>query len=241
MEEDAIQKIVLCERARFYFRREQIGNENVYRSPVFDILNVCSLFGLTNEVRNMVERQHLYSKEVWRDMVWKRGWTLEDTYWKIEFQLHKNLDILKGVCKECRYLSWWKISDEHPELMRKCEILARIVCHATTLRGDDIRRKRQYGVDKMCNLYDMYEQEDAKHLVLNCPYYQIERNMMLHEISDIDDGSGHSLADANNNMLFSLLGGPLVGHSKSQNEKIFFLFLKNSGSPIVHLFCFSIL
>ena len=226
MEDDAVQKIVFCERARFYFLHEQIGIDNLYRSPVFDILNVCSLFGLTNEVKNMVERQHYFSKEIWRDMVWKRGWTLEDTYWNIEFRLHKSLDLLKGVCKECRYLSWWKISDEHPELMRKCEILARIVCHATILKGDDIRLKRQYGVDKMCNLCDMYEQEDAKHLVLNCPYYHIERNMMLHEIDEIDDGSGQLLAYANNNMLFSLLGGSIVGLSESQNEKIWLISLR---------------
>ena len=72
----------------------------------------------------------------------------------------------------------------------------------------------------------MYEQEDAKHLVLNCPYYQIERNMMLHEIDEIDDGSGQLLADANNNILFSLLGGPIIGLSESQNEKIWLISLK---------------
>ena len=107
----------------------------------------------------------------------------------------QNLDILKGVCNECRYLSWWKISDKHPELMKRCEILARIVCHATTLRGDDIRCKSQNGVEKMCNLCDQYENENARHLVLNCPYYQIERDKMLQDISEIDDGSGQLLAD----------------------------------------------
>ena len=32
-------------------------------------------------------------------------------------------------------------------------------------------------------------------LVLNCPYYQIGRDKMLQDISEIDDGSGQLLAD----------------------------------------------
>ena len=83
MDDDALPKVIFCERAKFDFTHELIGIENVHRSPVFDILNLCSIFGLSEEVRNMVERQHFYSKEIWKDKVWKRGWALEDTYWNI--------------------------------------------------------------------------------------------------------------------------------------------------------------
>ena len=92
---------------------------------------LLNTFGLLVDVRNMVERQHFYSKSGWREKVWKRGWELEDIYWNIEKQLHKSLGLLGNVHPSSRYLTWWAISDKYPNLVRKCSVMSKILSHAS--------------------------------------------------------------------------------------------------------------
>ena len=65
----------------------------------------------------MVLRGHMFSKEVWKRMVWDRGWSLEDTYWSLEARLYKDLDLIVRVCSRPQYLTWWALSNKFPELM----------------------------------------------------------------------------------------------------------------------------
>ena len=65
---------ILCDRARIYFSNENFGADNLSRSVVFDLLNVSSVFGLIEEVKNMIKNQHFYPKSVWRNIVWRRAW-----------------------------------------------------------------------------------------------------------------------------------------------------------------------
>ena len=48
-------------------------------------------FNLIVELRNMVIRGHSYLKSVWKQKVWDRAGSLEDTYWRIQKLVHKNL------------------------------------------------------------------------------------------------------------------------------------------------------
>ena len=92
--DNCVPKKVFCERAHVYFSNDLVDAENVSNSIVFDLLNVGSIFGMLDEIKGMIETQHFYPKSVWRDMVWKRGWALEDLFWRIEKHMHKSLDIL---------------------------------------------------------------------------------------------------------------------------------------------------
>ena len=93
------------------------------------------------EVKDMVERDSYFCENSWKERVWARAWELENVFWKVEFNLHQSLDLIQMVCHENRYLTWWAMSDKHPTLTSVCETLAKLVCHASLLKVDDIRLK----------------------------------------------------------------------------------------------------
>ena len=163
-------------------------------------------------------------------MVWKRGWALEDLYWRIEKHLHKSLDILSSVSLIVRYLPWWSISDKYPKYMKDCEILSRIICHASLLRDDDFRYKNQVGTNRMCNLCDRYEVEDARHFILLCPYFAQQRNLMLQEIDAVTGTTGHNFFEDNVDMLYRILGRPNCNLNAMQSETIWFIILRTIAS-----------
>ena len=78
MEDTAITKIVLQERARMFFLNAEQGRRNDYNSMVFDLLNVGNIFELCREVEVMVLHQRYFSKESWKKKVWLKGWELEN-------------------------------------------------------------------------------------------------------------------------------------------------------------------
>ena len=51
MKDTALTKVIFCARARMYFRNVVNGEDNVYNSTVFNLLNTCSIFGLIDEVK----------------------------------------------------------------------------------------------------------------------------------------------------------------------------------------------
>ena len=72
MKDDELPKQIFCERAKVYFLNPQMSYMNKCNSAVFDLLNVSNTFGLLGTVRDMIERQHFYTKASWRE-VWNRG------------------------------------------------------------------------------------------------------------------------------------------------------------------------
>ena len=117
-------------------------------SLVGDLLNTAAIFNLWNEMRNMVLLGHRYTKYVWKCKVWDRAWNLEDVYWRLQFNACKSLDIIGLSSPDCRYLTWWYLSDKYPQTIRSCEIVARLVCHASLLKTDDVRLKRHNRSDR---------------------------------------------------------------------------------------------
>ena len=226
MRDEELPKKIFCERAMAYFNNTQVGNENSQRSVVFDILNVCEIFGLSKTVKDVIEKRHFYSKSDWKKLVWQKGWQLEDVYWRIEKQMHKSLDILNGVCPLSRYLNWWMIADKFPKLMKECEFLARIISHASVLKGDDFKYKGLAVTAKTCDLCNEFEVEDARHLLTRCPYFVNERDAMFNEISQIEDGSGIVFFESNVDLLFSLLGRPVDSLDPEQMERIWLIILR---------------
>ena len=230
MDEENLSKKIFCDRVRIYFFNEILETENVSRSPVFDLLNVSSVFGLIDEIKNMIENHYFYPKLVWRNIVWKRAWALEDLYWRIEKHLHRSLDLLSGVNPVTRYLPWWLISDKYPKYMKDCEILAKIISHSSMLRDDDLKLKNQLGTTRMCTLCDRFEIEDARHFILICPHFTRERNAMLLDIDSLSDGTQPKFFDDNVDMLHKLLGIPHSNVSGTQSEKILLIILRTVSS-----------
>ena len=173
----------------------------------------------------MIENHHFYPKLVWKNIVWKRAWALEDMYWRIERHMHRSLDLLSGVSPITRYLPWWSISDKYPKYMKDCEIITKIISHASMLRDDDFKYKNQLGTTRMCNLCDMFEIEDARHFILRCPYFAQARNTMLREIDSLTDRT-QPFFDDNVDMLHRLLGRSHGNVSEIQAETILLVILR---------------
>ena len=175
MDDNELPKKIFCDRAKFYFDNVPFDKENPLQSAVLDLLNVCVVFGLLTEVRGIVENNHFFPKSTWRRMVWERGWHLKDLHWRIDKCLYRQRNLLSGMCPSIRYLTWWMVSDTYPKYTKECEILAKIICHASVLRGDDFKYKNAPGTPQMCDLCDCFEVEDAQHFILRCSYFANEK------------------------------------------------------------------
>ena len=118
------------------------------------------------------------------------------------------------------------ISDKYPKLMRDCEILAKILSHASILKCDGFKYKRLPGTPQMCSLCNQYAPEDARHLILECPYFELERDKSFREIEQIGDGSGRVFFEGNGDLLFAILGKPNDRLNAIQMENIWLMVLK---------------
>ena len=56
---------------------------------------------------------HMYSKGIWKGMVWARAWDLEDVFWQVEFRTRRHLDLISRISSNCKYLTWWYLSDKY--------------------------------------------------------------------------------------------------------------------------------
>ena len=182
LEDGNLSKIIFIERAR----RVLLNNNDIPLSEdwsiVDDLLKVASLFNFNNEVSDMVLRGHLYTKSVWKRMVWTRGWSLEDTHWRLEARLYKELDLLTRICPNPRYLTWWNLSNKYGETIYFCEIMAKIISHASLLKCDDVRLKHLAPGNRICSLCNLYVVEDIYHIVMQCPGTQHLRREMSNEL-----------------------------------------------------------
>ena len=74
MDENSVCKRILQARANEYGMNMVKSRINENSSPVFDLLNNCADAGMIDICMNMIMNGHIYSKELWKRMVWeKRG------------------------------------------------------------------------------------------------------------------------------------------------------------------------
>ena len=114
--------------------------------------------------------------------IWERAWTLEDADWKASNIIFRENDILAFTIGKTRYMTWWRISALDYSLIKMCETMAKIVCHASNLKRDDYRLKGSTMSSRTHIMCDMYCIEDILHIINQCPYYEEERASMYEEI-----------------------------------------------------------
>ena len=206
-------KVVFINRAKYFFDNIEICESNEHGSPVYDMLNIAINFGIIEIVKNMVYRGHLYSRADWRERIWKRAWELEEVYWCIEARCHKSLELINKICVNSQYLVWWQISDRSHYLLKECEIMAKLLCHASLLRTDDVRLKRLPVASRFCPLCDHSAMDDTFHMVMQCPFLQDSRTRIFHEIERICDACEHEQINVNNDIFLTLMGKPAANFS----------------------------
>ena len=107
--------------------------------------------------------------------------------------------------------------------MRSCEIVARLVCHASLLKADDVRLKRLNKSDRVCSLCDLYEDDNVKHLVMQCPALQPERTAMFRDINVVENRCGKAILADGVNTLSILLGRPVDNLSQELMDEVWLL------------------
>ena len=211
---DDITRSIFVQRARKYFDDIDLCSLNLCRSPVYDLLNTASTFGILDDVGDMVHRGLIWSKAHWRDKLWKRAWQLEDVYWCIKTRCHKSLELLSEVCINSRYIVWWQIADKFPHIRKDCEVMVKILCHASLFRIDDVRLKSLPIAAKFCNLCDHGAVDDAKHMVMQCPHFQPKRTEMFNEIEAWLMRRDYAINQMDENVFLSLMGKPAANISQ---------------------------
>ena len=203
-----IVSVVFVNRAKSFFNNAENRLNNDYGSPVYDLLNTVILFDLTDQVKNMVYRGLTSGRAHWREQIWKRAWELEDVYWCIEAKCHQSLALINKICVTSQYLVWWQISDRSHYLLKECEIMAKLLCHASLLRTDDVRLKRLPMASKFCPLCDLGAMDDSFHMVMQCPALQDRRCEMFHDIERICGACEHDKISIQNEPFLTLMGRP---------------------------------
>ena len=219
MEFDDVIRVVFVERYRAITGQGQ-PDDSHEESVVADLISTVNFFSLNEEVGSMVDRNHMYQKSVWKRLVWERAWSLDEMMWKIEYRLQKTLDLVCAINPNPKYLTWWALSDKYPEYTSMCETMARLVCHASLLKMDDVRLKKLTMFSRCCPLCESSAPDDVKHLVLQCPSSERKRGEMFYELEKRTPSLEARPDEAPVEILPILLGKCRAGYSFEQMEEL---------------------
>ena len=71
---------------------------NPRHSPIFDILDIASIFGVFGTIHDMTEgRIRVASKKAWSQLIWERAWKLEDANWHAANTVFRENDYLRAL------------------------------------------------------------------------------------------------------------------------------------------------
>ena len=139
---------------------------------------------------------------------------MEDMFWKVEYRLQKSLDLVSALNPSPRYLTWSALS----EFISMCE--TRLVCHASLLRMDDLRLKKQSMYARRCPLCDLTAPDDVYHLVLQCPSSERRRRDMFYDLEQRAVSLEARINENQEEILPLLLGKCKIGYSFEQMEEL---------------------
>ena len=212
MEDHAPLKRILLERVREF----QIDDDNLYDSPMKQMLQFCHDFNLFESICAMSEGR-IPSKGLWKRVVWQKAWEIEQETWDNLMVSCKYVDLLKQVMTQPSYSIWWIISDNDRRYMRRCEVMVKLLCHTSLLKDDNCKLRKTSIWTRMCYLCDLGCIENANHVIMQCPFQQDMRNEMFDSISAIYNDIG------NVNVFSTLLGKPIEGLHIQQMYEIWII------------------
>ena len=138
-------------------------------------------------VRDMA-RGVIFSKSMWKRIVWGNAWTLEVDEWRLLARNEPSLDLIGKVAPLPVYSIWWQISDRNRTILRRCEVMVKILCKASLLKDDDCRLKGQPFGSRMCIRCPLGSLDNATHMIMQCPANAHYRQSMHEEIGEIHPG-----------------------------------------------------
>ena len=141
-------------------------------------------------------------------MIWKRAWELEKNDWSHRRTIYRKTSNLDLLGSEGSYLVWWQISDTIPNLMKQCEIMSKLVCGASDLKCDKQNLRNEHWTARTCEVCDLFELKDAKHLNISNPSVTTLRSDMIETINESCHGTGRLVLASATNLLAMFLGKP---------------------------------
>ena len=205
IENDAIN-VSLNRCIESFIANPALCQDNSCQSPAYDLFKTATTFGCFNDVQNMVQYGHFWSKQVWRDWVWAKAWQLEDVFWCISARCHQSLTLLNNVCTSSRYIIWWQLADAYHHQISNCEIMVKLLCGASLLKVDDVRLKGMSANVQFCPLCDLGAYDDANHMIMQCPSTQPTRSIMFDELCRTLAGQSYNVCGAGNDIFHILMG-----------------------------------
>ena len=97
-----------------------------------------------------------------------------------------------------------------------CEIMAKLVCHASRLKCDDCSLKGKPISYRVCLNCDLYLPENLYHILMQCPYNQADFATMTEDIANECDSIGRAFADEPGEMFYWPLGKPIPDIEEAQ-------------------------
>ena len=204
----SIYKRVFVNRLLKYRENSDICILNQYNSPSFDIIKIADMFGLGNEMHNMLEGTIVYSKTQWKELVWARAWNLESQDWVIRTSFFRSTKILKGIMVQPGPLVWWVLSNIFPKHMTLFETMAKIACRASRLKADCYKFRNDAANRPYCDLCMTLSIEDAEHMIMHCNYMNNIRQQMQHDIQMLEQDIGRQFLKPDNNTFLVIMGRP---------------------------------
>ena len=106
--------------------------------------------------------------------------------------------------------------------------MAKIVCHSSRLKCDDVRLKGMTASHRTCLNCDMYAIEDIRHIIMQCPSVDKIRREMCKGIYEINNGLERKFIEYPEEVFHWLLGRSIEGMNRDDMVNIW----KTSGSHI---------
>ena len=188
MDANAVIRKIFESRFKVFMSDIDKCTRNQFLSPIFDMLSISIIFDLLLPINNALQTGVVPGKQTWSKIVWTRAWRLEDNLWASNGIINEK-SIFRMVCGASHYISWWSLADMKPHLRRMCEVLVKIVCSASMLKSDDFSLKGCHDSQKFCTNCDLSAVESPWHIIMQCPFNNIEMVDMYDKLGKIDDGS----------------------------------------------------
>ena len=93
-------------------------------------------------MKEMLNGIRFYRRKQWKEIVWKRAWDIDSQDWEIRSSLFRNTKTINTVSDNGRLLIWWQLADLAPEIMKQCEVMAKVVFKASNLKVDCYQFKK---------------------------------------------------------------------------------------------------
>ena len=221
---------IMLLQANKYHRDRAKCRLNESSSPMFEILNVAERTGLIDVCFNMILNGHLYSKKDWNKIIWERVWTLEDEEHQVaKAQLNKER-LLWQIIESPNYLTWWVLSDISRNNIEQFEIMARLVCGSSLLKECNPRYKTLSIASRFCEKCDLGIKESVRHIFMQCPYFENDKQTMFTELGSIEDEEVRILLQDPAEIFLCLLGKHPINVSFEAMYKLWIISAKHLSS-----------